>query len=63
MKCICKTCCATVTDIACREHPDAGIELIDEPKTSPRAAKPSRKSRCPNPRDCGDPSCNGDCGY
>jgi hypothetical protein len=20
-------------------------------------------SRCPNPRDCGDPSCDGNCGY
>lgn len=22
-----------------------------------------RNSRCPNPRDCGDPTCSGDCGY
>jgi len=27
-------------------------------------AKPvARKSRCPNPSDCGDPTCNGGCGY
>lgn len=27
-------------------------------------AKPvARNSRCPNPRDCGDPACDGTCGY
>jgi hypothetical protein len=23
----------------------------------------AKRSRCPNPRDCGDPTCKGDCGY
>ena len=29
------------------------------------AAKPARARnwRCPNPRDCGDPTCDGNCGY
>jgi hypothetical protein len=29
------------------------------------AAKPARARnwRCPNPRDCGDPCCDGNCGY
>lgn len=29
------------------------------------SADPSapRRSRCPNPRDCGDPTCDGSCGY
>ena len=42
--------------------------LADAAPASPRAAyasnyQASRRSRCPNPRDCGDPSCDGDCGY
>jgi len=28
------------------------------------AARPVvRNARCPNPRDCGDPCCDGSCGY
>ena len=29
---------------------------------APRAARRSNY-RCPNPRDCGDPCCDGNCGY
>jgi hypothetical protein len=64
MKCICKQCGQTVTDVACREHPHAGIDLISPPRAAqPTARATSSRSRCPNPRDCGDPSCAGDCGY
>ena len=42
--------------------------LKDSAPASPRAAyagnyQTSWRSRCPNPRDCGDPCCDGDCGY
>lgn len=31
---------------------------------APAAVKtPARNSRCPRPRDCGDPTCDGSCGY
>lgn len=29
---------------------------------APRPAR-ARNWRCPNPRDCGDPTCDGSCGY
>jgi len=28
-----------------------------------RALKGAGNWRCPNPRDCGDPTCDGQCGY
>lgn len=45
----------------------AGIRLAPvatAPAATPNTA-PARRAnwRCPNPRDCGDPTCKGDCGY
>jgi hypothetical protein len=46
------------------------IVPYDRPPSSPRPmasawSRPStsRKGRCRNPRDCGDPTCQGECGY
>jgi hypothetical protein len=39
-------------------HVSCSPALAQAPRTV-RAAN----SRCHNPRDCGDPTCDGDCGY
>ena len=33
-----------------------------DPGISPRVTR-RPVSKCPNPSDCGDPTCQGDCGY
>jgi hypothetical protein len=37
-------------------------QVTDVPAKQP-SAKRAANYRCPNPRDCGDPTCDGGCGY
>ncbi len=40
-------------------------ERAEEARKLVGASKPARAAnwRCPNKRDCGDPTCDGNCGY
>lgn len=33
------------------------------PRTTRYAGRPSSARTCPNPADCGNPACRGECGY
>lgn len=41
------------------------VQAVKNVTTAPQSAPLVRRSnwRCPNPRDCGDPTCDGSCGY
>lgn len=41
---------------------DVPVEKANEARALVAGA-PKSASRCPNPRDCGDPTCDGSCGY
>jgi len=60
------------TAAACGTTPsDAPVVTVPYVSAAKRAAaatgtRPARRAsnyRCPNPRDCGDPTCDGSCGY
>jgi hypothetical protein len=52
----------TERDIIARFSPrQPVIAATPAPVAAPRPM--ARRSRCTNPRDCGDPTCGGDCGY
>lgn len=52
----------TAEDIASRMTVGAPVSASATP-ISASSRGYARRSRCPNPRDCGDPTCDGQCGH
>jgi len=44
-------------------HVDCGSATPTTSTTQKEPPKRRANWRCPNPRDCGDPTCDGNCGY
>ena len=51
------------TDINYAQGAASHVDCASAPEAPAAAPKRAANWRCPNPSDCGDPSCDGKCGY